>query len=66
MKGMEAWTSTYNKGKLITIDVDELDFVENKKDFEIIVEKLDGEVKRVALPKFPGSCIINLDLVTFL
>ena len=43
----EAWISTYNKGKLITIDVDELDFVENKKDFEIIVEKLDGELKEI-------------------
>ena len=43
----EAWTSNYNKGKLITIDVDELDFVENKKDFEIIVEKLDGELKEI-------------------
>ena len=43
----EAWTSTYDKGKLITIDVDELDFVENKKDFEIIVEKLDGELKEI-------------------
>ena len=40
----EAWTSTYN---LITIDVDELDFVENKKDFEIIVEKLDVELKEI-------------------
>ena len=43
----EAWISTYNKGKLITIDVDELDFVENKKDFEIIVEKLDDELKEI-------------------
>ena len=37
----EAWISTYNKSKLVVIDVDEIDFVEKKKDLEIVLEKLD-------------------------
>ena len=36
----EAWTSTYDKGKLIKIDVDELNFVENKEDLKLIVANL--------------------------
>ena len=37
----EAWISTYNKSKLVIIDVDEIDFVEKKKDLKIVLEKLD-------------------------
>ena len=37
----EAWISTYNKSKLVVIDVDEIDFVEKKKDLKIVLEKLD-------------------------
>ena len=37
----EAWISTYDKSKLIVIDVDEIDFVEKKKDLKIVLEKLD-------------------------
>lgn len=37
----EAWISTYNKSKLIVINVDEIDFVEKKKDLKIVLEKLD-------------------------
>ena len=33
----EAWTSTYDKGKIIVIDVDNKDFVENKEDLESII-----------------------------
>ncbi len=40
----EAWISTYNKGKLLIIDVDQIDFVENKEDFGKIIEKIDAEL----------------------
>jgi len=38
----EAWISTYDKGEILTIDVDGLDFVEKKDDFMKIVSKIDG------------------------
>tara|TARA_Y200000002_G_scaffold334320_1_gene301235 strand:- start:20 stop:640 length:621 start_codon:yes stop_codon:yes gene_type:complete len=44
----EAWTSTYNKGNMIKIDVDEIDFVENKEDLELIILKIDNEVKKIS------------------
>ena len=34
----EAWISNYNSGKLLKINVDDLDFVENKSDYETILE----------------------------
>lgn len=37
----EAWTSTYDKGKIIIIDVDDIDFVENKEDLNKIISKVD-------------------------
>tara|TARA_B100000575_G_scaffold293246_1_gene304008 strand:+ start:1230 stop:1832 length:603 start_codon:yes stop_codon:yes gene_type:complete len=40
----EAWISTYDKGEILTIDVDGLDFVEKKDDFMKIVSKIDGLV----------------------
>ena len=47
----EAWTSTYDKGNIIKIDVDELDFVENKEDLELIIAKVDDEVKKISAAK---------------
>ena len=41
----EAWISTYDKSNLLIIDVDELDFVENKADFSKVIEKIDAEIK---------------------
>ena len=41
----EAWIETYNKGKLLIIDVDDLDFVENKNDLQTITEKIDNSLK---------------------
>tara|TARA_B100000287_G_scaffold431086_1_gene487643 strand:- start:723 stop:1325 length:603 start_codon:yes stop_codon:yes gene_type:complete len=38
----EAWISTYDKGEILIIDVDDLDFVEKKDDFMKIVSKIDG------------------------
>ena len=40
----EAWISKYEKGKLLIIDVDSLDFVYNKEDFGKIIEKVDAEM----------------------
>ena len=40
----EAWISTYDKGKLLVIDVDNLDFVHNKEDLGVIIEKVDAEM----------------------
>ena len=44
----EAWTSTYDKGNIIKIDVDELDFVENKDDLKLIIAKVDDEIKKIS------------------
>ena len=41
----EAWIETYNKGKLLIIDVDDLDFVKNKKDLQTITDKIDNSLK---------------------
>ena len=41
----EAWISTYDKGNLLIIDVDELDFVEDKADFSKVIEKIDAKIK---------------------
>jgi deoxyadenosine/deoxycytidine kinase len=40
----EAWVSTYDKGKLLVIDVDNLDFVHKKEDLGFIIEKIDAEM----------------------
>ena len=40
----EAWVSTYDKGKLLVINVDNLDFVHNKEDLGFIIEKIDAEM----------------------
>ena len=40
----EAWIHGYAKGSLLIIDVDNLDFVENKEDFDFIIKKIDAEI----------------------
>jgi len=40
----EAWISGYNKGKLIIIDVDNLDFVDNPEDLGSIINTIDAEI----------------------
>ena len=40
----EAWISTYDKGKLLIVDLDQIDFVENKEDLGKIIEKIDAEL----------------------
>ena len=40
----EAWIGSYNKGKLLVIDVDELNYDKNDEDLSIIIEKIDAEI----------------------
>jgi len=40
----EAWIHGYNKGKLLIIDVDALDFVEHPEDLGTIIHKIDAEI----------------------
>lgn len=40
----EAWVTTYNKGNLLIIDVDTIDFVENKEDLGSIIELVDSKI----------------------
>ena len=40
----EAWIHGYHKGRLLIIDVDPLDFVENAEDLGQIIEKIDSEI----------------------
>jgi deoxyadenosine/deoxycytidine kinase len=40
----EAWIQTYNKGKLLIIDVDNIDFVNNPEDLGAIITRIDGEL----------------------
>ena len=40
----EAWIHGYTKGKLLVIDVDDLDFVENEEDLGFIINKIDAEI----------------------
>ena len=41
----EAWIHNYKKGKLLIIEIDDLDFVENKKDLEKIISLIDDKTK---------------------
>jgi len=41
----EAWTQTYTKGKILVIDVDNLDFVKNKEDLKFIIDEVDESLK---------------------
>ncbi|MDA9026206.1 deoxynucleoside kinase [Flavobacteriaceae bacterium] len=40
----EAWIHGYTKGRLLIIDVDDLDFVEKKEDLGFIINKIDAEI----------------------
>ena len=40
----EAWVHGYNKGKLLIIDVDKLDFVANPEDLGSIINTIDAEI----------------------
>jgi len=40
----EAWISTYTKGKLLIIDVDNLDIVENPEDLGSVIDRIDAQI----------------------
>lgn len=40
----EAWIHGYNKGKLLIIDVDKLDFVDNPEDLGHVINTIDAEI----------------------
>jgi len=40
----EAWITNYNSGNLLKVNVDDLDFVENKTDYETILELIKKEL----------------------
>ena len=43
----EDWISTYKEGKLMVIDINNLDFVERIDDFAFIVNRIDGEINNL-------------------
>ncbi len=40
----DEWIADYNNGPVLTIRVDELDFIKNQKDFSTIINKIDAQV----------------------
>ena len=40
----EAWVSTYTKGKLLIIDVDNLNFVDNPEDLGYVIDRIDSQI----------------------
>ena len=40
----EAWIDQYKKGKIIILDVDHIDFVDNPEDLGNIINKIDAEI----------------------
>ncbi|MCF6167231.1 deoxynucleoside kinase [Lutibacter sp.] len=40
----EAWISKYTKGKLLIIDVDDLDFVDKPEDLGSVIDKIDAQI----------------------
>ena len=40
----EAWISTYSEGKLLIVDVDNTNFIENPNDLGKVIEKIDAEI----------------------
>jgi deoxyadenosine/deoxycytidine kinase len=40
----EDWIAEYKEGKLLIVDVNDLDFVERQEDFSFIVEKIEREI----------------------
>jgi len=40
----EAWSQSYTKGKLLVIDVDDLDFVNNPEHLGEVINKINAEI----------------------
>jgi deoxyadenosine/deoxycytidine kinase len=40
----EAWAQSYEKGNLLVIDVDKLNFVDEPEDLGLVINKIDAEI----------------------
>ena len=40
----EAWISKYEKGNLLIIEVDDLNFVDNQEDLGLVIDKIDAQI----------------------
>ena len=40
----EEWISGYDKGKLLIIDTDKLDFVQNQEDLGEVIQRIDTQI----------------------
>lgn len=40
----EAWISTYDQGKLLIIDIDDINFADNPEDMGVIINKINAEI----------------------
>jgi len=40
----EAWISKYSKGKLLVIDVDNLNFVDKPEDLGYVIDRIDAQI----------------------
>jgi len=40
----ESWISSYKLGKLLVVDIDTIDFASSKKDFSLVVDKIDASI----------------------
>ena len=44
----EAWIGEYKKGEILIIDVDNINFAENKEDMQMMFEKIDKKIGLLA------------------
>ena len=47
----EAWISTYDRGKLLIVDIDENSFNENQEDLGSIIQNIDAEIHGLFIEK---------------
>ncbi|MBR5028821.1 MAG: deoxynucleoside kinase, partial [Bacteroidales bacterium] len=40
----EDWIDHYDKGKLLVIDIEELNFADNPNDLGIVIDKINAEI----------------------
>ena len=40
----DSWISGYTKGKLLVINVDDLDFTSNPEDLSFVIDKIDAQI----------------------
>ena len=43
----EAWIAQYSKGKILNIEIDGIDFSENKEDTDNIIQKINSEITKI-------------------